>query len=336
MKVCLIGSLSGAPDEGYRNVTGRLARHLAASHEVLPLDGGEAHTLRFWHRLLTFGPEIVHCISAPTLHSFILLRTVRSLCRSRPSCVLSALHPNGLPLLCSPWFQRVCPPLAPDLVLTQSRQAGALLARAEMRTAYLANGVDLTKFAPVSPGRKAVLRARYGLSQDRFVLLHVGHLKPDRGLAVLEEVQRQVPECQVVIAGGPRFRVDAKCVDRLREAGCIIWHRYFAQIEELYQMADCYIFPPGTTLYLPLTILEAMACNLPVITEGFDGVRLFLEKSDGLTIVDDGQGYADAVRVLMEKGERGVETRQRVLAYDWDLIAGEVSALYTGLREGVS
>lgn len=40
MKVCLIGSLSGAPDEGYRNVTGRLARHLAASHEVLPLDGG--------------------------------------------------------------------------------------------------------------------------------------------------------------------------------------------------------------------------------------------------------------------------------------------------------
>ncbi|MBP2144594.1 glycosyltransferase involved in cell wall biosynthesis [Methanofollis sp. W23] len=333
MKICLIGALSGDPDEGYRNVTGRLSHHLAPSHEVLPLDGQDVHTPGFWHRLRGFDPEVVHCISAPTVRSFILLRAARSLCQGHPSCVLSALHPHGLSLLGSPWFQRLGPPLAPDLVLTQSRQAGDLLARARMRTAYLPHGVDLTKFAPVSPAQKAALRAQYGLPEDRFVLLHVGHLKPDRGLAVLKQVQAEVPACQVVVAGGSRFRADPGAVERLRQAGCIVWHRYFARIEELYQMADGYIFPPGTTLFLPLTILEAMACDLPVITHGFDGVSLFLEKHEGVTIVEDGQGYAGAVRGLMERQEEHVGTRQMVLPYDWDLVAGEVSALYTGLRE---
>jgi len=59
--------------------------------------------------------------------------------------------------------------------------------------------------------------------------------------------------------------------------------RYIKKIEEIYQLSDCYIFPitfEGGGISILLSVLEAMACNLPVVTTKFGGLPAIFKGGD--------------------------------------------------------
>jgi glycosyltransferase involved in cell wall biosynthesis len=103
-------------------------------------------------------------------------------------------------------------------------------------------------------------------------VLHVGHLKSSRNLDVLKAVKRHLPEAEVVLAVSSSTVPNQRVVNELEEAGVRIINRYVPHIEELYQLADCYLFPVKDTqgcAELPLSVLEALACGLRVVTRRF-------------------------------------------------------------------
>lgn len=335
MNVCVIGPLSGEEDEGFRNVTARFVEHLGGRHDLLPLDVGGISSPLFWKKMRDFSPDIVHYMTAPTFSSFLALRTARTLCTRDTKLVMSALHPNSIKVLKNPAVRALIPHLPPDLVVTQSAEAARLLADTGARIRFLPHGVDAARFRPVLPAEKQRLRERYGLDGEKAVLLHVGHVKPDRGLGHLLRLQQTVPDCQVAIVGSPRFSRDRNYASFLRKHGCIVMEGYFDHIEELYQLADCYVFPPGQTLFLPLTVMEAMACNLPVVTAPFDGVVKFFTEGGGLFVARSKEEYSGYVRLALEEGET-VATREKVRPCSWDRVADEISIMYNSLCGGRS
>ena len=75
------------------------------------------------------------------------------------------------------------------------------------------------------------------------------------------------------------------CRRDLEAAGVRVLRENLPAIHELYQLADVYLFPvqrADAAMEIPLSVLEAMAVNLPIITtpfgrltELFEGGRLF-------------------------------------------------------------
>jgi glycosyltransferase involved in cell wall biosynthesis len=119
---------------------------------------------------------------------------------------------------------------------------------------------------------------KYGLPTDKCIILHVGHINAERNLEAL--VQLQKDDNQVVIIGSSSTQdvsyKDERLKKSLMEQGLQIIDGYIKNIEELYQLSDVYVFPVLSErgcIGVPLSILEARACGLPVVATAFGGLK---------------------------------------------------------------
>lgn len=99
----------------------------------------------------------------------------------------------------------------------------------------------------------------------------------------MERVQN-IENTQVVVIGSTSYPEDKKLVQKLKKSGIIIISNYIENIEELYQSADCYLFPvfsESACIEIPLSVLEAMACNLPVVSTRFGGLSNLVSEQNG-------------------------------------------------------
>jgi glycosyltransferase involved in cell wall biosynthesis len=277
-----------------------------------------------------FHPDIIHYVTAPTMASLCVLSAARTVVSRRAKLVVSAIHPNGFDILHNPIKRLLIPFVRPDICLTQSLPFDAGLRSRGFRTVLFPNGIDLEKFSPAPQGAKTELRARYGIDPSKFVVLHVGHIRENRGLRILCTIAREMPDVQVVIVGSTHFKTDQHLLDDLRRSGCLVLNQYFPHIEEVYQMADCYLFPKGATIFLPLSVLEAMACNIPVISHSFDGLSAFFTPGDGLCIAENEDGIKEALRYVTVT-DRHVNTRGKVLPYSWVHMCEQLLEIYSSL-----
>ena len=51
---------------------------------------------------------------------------------------------------------------------------------------------------------------------------------------------------QVIIVGSTSTRIEKDLERELIKAKCKVWRKFFPNIEEIYQLADCYVFPVTT------------------------------------------------------------------------------------------
>ena len=67
--------------------------------------------------------------------------------------------------------------------------------------------------------------------------------------------------------------------DELEKKGIIILDEFIERIDEIYQLSDLYIFPvedQNSSIGMPLSILEARACGIPVLSTDYGSVEKFL------------------------------------------------------------
>ncbi len=330
MRICLVGDYSQVLDEGFRNVAFYLAEEMAHHHQIMRLDMNRIFSLNFWIDVKKFDPQIVHYIPGRTLKSFIVLKAL-ALCNN-PKTIMSVLHPGF-----SSFSKKLIPLFKPDLILVQSSNTETMFSGLGCKIGFAPNGVDTEKFVPVSQGVKQRLRERYGIDKEKFVILHVGHLTSVRNLRIFNEIQGGDNQVIIVassqekfyLGGGRWLRVDQDLAGNLKEKGCIIWRHYFKNIEEIYALSDCYMFPvlKGYSLLSPLSVMEAMSCNLPVICTEFEGLSMNFEDGEGLYFAEKDE---DFVRLLGEikSSNTEVKTREKVLPYSWKEIIKKLEQIY--------
>jgi len=113
-----------------------------------------------------------------------------------------------------------------------------------------------------------------------------------------------------------------------------VWNKYFENIEEIYGIADCYAFPTTdetASIGIPLTVLEAMACNLPVITTKFGGLPRIFREGEGLFFLKNQPRLPEFLENINESRlvcRNWVRTRKKVLPYSWDKIAERFESIY--------
>ncbi|MEM3640986.1 MAG: glycosyltransferase family 4 protein [Candidatus Bathyarchaeia archaeon] len=169
------------------------------------------------------------------------------------------------------------------------------------KTEVLYNGVDINRFKP-SASKKDV-KQFLGLSKDSFIVLTVRRLVYKNGIDLLLESARVAVEKNpkllfLVAGGGPDFeRISLKIREFKLEKNFKLLGFVSDELLPLYYNAsDVFVLPSKSGEGMPLVLLEAMACGLPIIATNVGGVPEIVNKNCGKIVPsDDATALAEAV-----------------------------------------
>ncbi len=343
LRVLLVAEqVDGVPDEAYAKFVrvleselGRRCRVLTRIVQSSPSTGGRlsrvvsrlAETARAGRR-----PEgrrsrasVVVYASRSSLTTAALVRAqvLRRLCRAPVALV--ALQ--GVATRALHRFPRV---LMPDLLLLPTDQDRRRALAAGVNAICVSGGVDLERFRPPLPGEKELLRRKWGLPLDRRILLHVGHLRAGRNLTALLPLAGRTGVTVVVVASRHRGAESERLRADLIRGGVILLEGYQPNVEELYRLADVYVFPTRSredAVAMPLSVLEALASDLPVVSLKFGALPERLGSAPGVHLVDSSE---ELVARALEVPQQGAATRHLAQPYAWSAI---VDRLMTALAD---
>jgi glycosyltransferase involved in cell wall biosynthesis len=164
-----------------------------------------------------------------------------------------------------------------DVFMTVSTEEAADARRLGIAAGAVAigNGRDPQVFRP-DPAARARIRAALGVAPDRVVVLSVSRLVRHKGYPELAAALRAVPEAELWVAG-ERLASDrgedmaallagAGLGARLRLLG------YRADVPAIMAAADVFVLPSHFE-GLPMSVIEAMLCGLPVVASAIRGPR---------------------------------------------------------------
>jgi glycosyltransferase involved in cell wall biosynthesis len=127
---------------------------------------------------------------------------------------------------------------------------------------------------------------------------------------------------------------DVSLQRELEAKGIIVIDKYIECIEEIYQLSDCYVFPvtfEGGCIGIPLSVLEAMACNLPVVTTKFGGLPKLFREENAFIFVKGREEFIE--KVSLAKNSSNIKTRKMVKQFTWDKIAESIMEVYDEVLE---
>lgn len=316
----MIGHFCKNPSEGVRVITSSVYESLSQHGEVLKININSPFS---YLKILSFKPRILQFVLSPTTLGLIACKVISFLYPKAKTC-LWAPHPSvkKSALLRLP---------KPDLIITQSTESEAFFKELGFKTMLMPNGVDKHKFYPAGDTDKKALRLEYGLPLDKTIVLHSAAMRTNRNLSVFTALQK-IKGVQAVLIGREGEGEEKELTEELVNAGCIVIKRYLNNIEELYRLSDYYIFPvknPKGCIEMPLSVLEAMACGLTVISTPFGALPDFFSDGEGIFYAEAPEEMTTALKKLMrcEKGQ----AKPNVKVWSWNDISDMLVKTYKGL-----
>jgi glycosyltransferase involved in cell wall biosynthesis len=183
---------------------------------------------------------------------------------------------------------------------------------------YLKSGVDTEKFTSVSRDEANELKEKFGVDTDRKLVLHVGHLNRGRNVQQLMKLSEKY-QTLLVTSTQTKDEQDTELKNELLSRGVKVVDTYIPDIENIYRMADVYFFPvvdEGRCIDVPLSCMEAAACNKPIVTTDFGEMREFVGK-DGFYFINSFDADELEAKIEAALGSENFDTRSAVLDYDW-------------------
>lgn len=215
-----------------------------------------------------------------------------------------------------------------DLILTYNDRVKLFLLSRGIpleKIAILKNGVDTDLFHSVSAGQKIALRRELGLSHDKKIILFVGRFVHKKGFDAVLEARSGA--YQTVFVGGERpGAVDGDVV--------FLGKLSAKELVPVYQSVDIFVLPSQGEGF-PLSIQEAMASGLPIITSDDPGYDLYRFDRNSICLIKDPNGAS--VRRAIESILNNKEQLEKMATYskkyaqdnfDWSKVVSELNAAY--------
>ncbi len=167
-------------------------------------------------------------------------------------------------------------------------------------------------FHPLDGPTRQLRRAERGWEPDIMVVGYAGRIDPEKGLGVLLDWSQgpAAAECRLAIAGTGAPRL----VQRIRRAavagGAVEFFGplHGPELVAFYQRLDVFGLPSAYFEGLPMAMLEAMACGVPVVAYATGGVEDFFRAARGaggiLVEPGDARGFGRALQELQQDPRR--------------------------------
>ena len=280
--ILITEDISEPVDEGIKNFSYHFAKFIDVNKNITYccLSNKNIHNIKylpknkfffsfsFFKNVKLLKPQLIIYVpnSSSTLMSFIRLKIVSIICRSAKMIMVSvqARKHNYVTKGLIATF------LKPDNIFVLSDIEALYYEKLGITSFVSSVGVDVNKFNSITANDKNKFRQKLGLPLNVKILLHVGHINKGRNLAILKILLNE--GYKLVIIGSTHFKTDNEYKHNLEKAGYVFFNDYIENIEEFYQASDIYVFPVLSSISameFPLSVLEAMSCNLPILTTRF-------------------------------------------------------------------
>jgi len=206
----------------------------------------------------------------------------------------------------------------------------------EEKLSVLANAVDTAEFRPVSAEVRRAARQKFALPAEARIIGGVGRLVPQKNFSRFLEIARLMPEAVFVIAGTGPLEAELKSAAPANV-------RFLGFVEDrpgLYAALDALLL---TSLYegMPMTVLEAMAAGVPVVSTKVDGVAEAFRDGREARILEGAAAadFAVALRELPSQQDRLSAAARERIERDFSIAASarrlaEVYRLHLGIASG--
>ena len=315
-KVLLITEYLNPPyDEGIKKTAYNLFLDLDKKYElqVLCRFGFDKENIQIVNtNALFISDEVRSCIrnfnpdtliylpfQSSTFASYLRLK-ILSIFTNSNNIIFIALQPKPL----KRWQKLIVKFIKPKFALTPSLALNKSWNKMKINNTLVPLLTDLTIFKPIpNLNSKDELRKKYNLPTDSFIISHMGHLNEGRNLKSLIPLQQA--GMQIVIAASSSTPEDAmgheSLKNQLLDSGIIILDGYIEHIEEVYHLSDIYIFPvvkKNSSIGMPLSILEARACAIPVITTNYGSVKSYMKNDCGGILYAEPQNFLQSINKI--------------------------------------
>lgn len=220
--------------------------------------------------------------------------------------------------------------------LTEYLETGVKINKKKLLT--IINGVDTDRFVPLDTEQRNKLRDAIGLNRGDKVLGTICRLDPIKNLEFLirslPSLSEAIPGCKLLIVGdGPSEESLRSYAKSNGVASKVMFMGRSAEVEKMLPVFDLYVcssLSEGTSM----TILEAMACGLPIVASAVGGNGKLIDHSNGLLFpLNDEKAFHQGTLSLLKDPERlkrmGECSRARVEAdFNLDRFVGRYEELY--------
>lgn len=177
-------------------------------------------------------------------------------------------------------------------------------------------GIDLNKITKNTPCDVSAQKMKLGLPQNKKILLSTGELIKRKNHETVIKAIAKIKDSSFiyVICGQGALEERLKnLVKKLKLEETVFFLGYRSDVLEIYGLADLFLFPSYQE-GLPMAMMEAMACGLPVLCSDIRGNRELMGEAiytgtytgwktclgGGMVKrADDIDSYADAIRRLL-------------------------------------
>jgi glycosyltransferase EpsD len=206
-------------------------------------------------------------------------------------------------------------------------------------------GVNTERFQPFDATHKQDMRTSLGYKQEDFLMFYAAEFNKNKNQQLLIEalalIKDEYPTAKLLLAGeGP---LKEKCSDLARQLGVssmVDFLGYRNDIELILPMCDIAV-ASSVREGLPVNIMEAMACGLPIIACDNRGHReLVCNHENGWILQqNDSLGISDKIKLLIKDkvlrlklGQSGREIMQKTYAIPE--VLKEKSSIYKDFMGG--
>jgi len=199
----------------------------------------------------------------------------------------------------------------------------------EDKITVIYHGVDHTIFK--KKNSSVLLRKKYGLSND-FVIINVGKLiKRKRQIDIINALAG-IYDTALILVGEGKEESNIKRIAKEKQVKLIHFRRVPESfLVDLYNIADVYVHTSVLEGF-GLTILEAMACGLPIVAYKVADFTKIVQEAGVLLKLCDVRGIRDALFYLKENmAEReklGQIAQKESAKYTWEKTAKEHLNVY--------
>ncbi len=204
-----------------------------------------------------------------------------------------------------------------DLLITYSDYAKNKLAKLGFENVVrIYPGIDLQKFQPQEKDEETL--SLFNIKSSDFVIIYPGEYvrlgATDDIVASLPELFKQIPNAKFVFANRFKNEKDiqkkAEVVEALKDAGIldkVVFTDTFSDMPKIYNIADVVVFPVRNMqgkFDVPLAVIEAMACEKPVIISDLPILKEFASP-DNSVIIETGntQQFVSEITKLSQHTE---------------------------------